>query len=69
MSFTKEIVDFSGLSNSDIKKKLNEILAHHTGQKVDKVAKDSDRDNFMSPSDAQKYGLIDTVVDLSLINI
>ena len=46
-----------------IKKKLNEILAHHTGQKVDKVAKDSDRDNFMSPSDAQKYGLIDTVVD------
>ena len=46
-----------------IKKKLNEILAHHTGQKVDKIAKDSDRDNFMSPSDAQKYGLIDTVVD------
>ena len=46
-----------------IKKKLNEILAHHTRQKVDKVAKDSDRDNFMSPSDAQKYGLIDTVVD------
>ena len=46
-----------------IKKKLNEILAHHTGQKVDKVAKDSDRDNFMSPSDAQKYGLIDTVVN------
>ena len=46
-----------------IKKKLNEILAHHTGQKVDKVAKDSDRDNFMAPSDAQKYGLIDTVVD------
>ena len=46
-----------------IKKKLNEILAHHTGQKVDKEAKDSDRDNFMSPSDAQKYGLIDTVVD------
>ena len=38
-------------------------MAHHTGQKVDKVAKDSDRDNFMSPSDAQKYGLIDTVVD------
>ena len=52
---TKEILS--------IKKKLNEILAHHTGQKVDKVAKDSDRDNFMSPSDAQKYGLIDTVVD------
>ncbi len=52
---TKEILS--------IKKRLNEILAHHTGQKVDKVAKDSDRDNFMSPTDAQKYGLIDEVVD------
>jgi len=52
---TKEILS--------IKKRLNEILAHHTGQKVDKVAKDSDRDNFMSPSDAKKYGLIDDVVD------
>jgi len=52
---TKEIIS--------IKKRLNEILAHHTGQKVDKVAKDSDRDNFMSPTDAKKYGLIDDVVD------
>ena len=52
---TKEILS--------IKKRLNEILARHTGQKVDKVAKDSDRDNFMSPTDAQKYGLIDEVVD------
>jgi len=52
---TKEILS--------IKKRLNEILAHHTGQKVDKVAKDSDRDNFMSPTDAKKYGLIDDVVD------
>ena len=46
-----------------IKKKLNEILAHHSGQKVDKIAKDSDRDNFMSPDQAVKYGLIDAVVD------
>ena len=52
---TKEILS--------IKKRLNEILAHHTGQKVDKVAKDSDRDNFMSPTEAKKYGLIDDVVD------
>ena len=43
--------------------KLNEILAKHSGQKVDKVAKDSDRDNFMSPDEAVKYGLIDNVVD------
>jgi len=52
---TKEILS--------IKSKLNEILARHSGQKVDKVAKDSDRDNFMSPDEAVKYGLIDNVVD------
>ena len=52
---TKEILS--------IKKKLNEILASHSGQKVDKIVKDSDRDNFMSPDEAVKYGLIDTVVD------
>jgi ATP-dependent Clp protease protease subunit len=46
-----------------VKKKLNEILASHSGQKVDKIAKDSDRDNFMSPEQAVKYGLIDDVVD------
>ena len=46
-----------------IKKKLNEILANHSDQKVDKIAKDSDRDNFMSPDQAVKYGLIDAVVD------
>ena len=45
-----------------IKKKLNEILATHTGQKVDKIIKDSDRDNFMSPDAAVKYGLIDSLV-------
>ena len=46
-----------------IKKKLNEILANHSGQKVDKIAKDSERDNFMSPDQAVKYVLIDAVVD------
>jgi len=45
-----------------IKKKLNDILASHTGQKVDKIIKDSDRDNFMSPDEAVKYGLIDSLV-------
>ena len=46
-----------------IKKKLNEILASHSGLKVEKIIKDSDRDNFMSPDQAAKYGLIDAVVD------
>lgn len=52
---TKEILS--------IKNKLNEILAFHTGKKVDKIVKDSDRDNFMSPEEAVKYGLIDSVFD------
>ncbi len=45
------------------KKNLNSILSKHTGQKVDKVAKDSDRDNFLSPEEAVEYGLIDSVME------
>lgn len=44
------------------KKKLNKILALHTGQKAEKVETDSDRDNWMSAEDAKKYGLIDTIL-------
>ena len=46
-----------------IKEKLNNILATHTGQKIDKITEDSDRDNFMSPEEAVKYGLIDSVME------
>lgn len=46
-----------------IKKELNEILSHHTGQDVAKVEKDSDRDNFMSAYEAKEYGLIDEVFE------
>ncbi len=42
--------------------RLNEILARHSGQSVDKVAQDTDRDNFMSADDARNYGLIDAVL-------
>ena len=45
-----------------LKKKLNEILAKHSGQKVDKIAVDTDRDNFMNADEAAKYGLIDQVI-------
>jgi ATP-dependent Clp protease protease subunit len=44
------------------KQRLNEILAHHTGQSVDRLEKDTDRDNFMSAEEARDYGLIDEVV-------
>jgi ATP-dependent Clp protease protease subunit len=42
--------------------KINEILAHHTGQPLDKIQKDSDRDYFMSAQEAKEYGLIDEVI-------
>ena len=46
-----------------IREKLNQILAHHTGQDVEKVAQDTDRDNFMSANKAKEYDLIDAVLD------
>ena len=46
-----------------IKAKLNTILSTHSGQNIDKIAKDSDRDNFMSPEQAVEYGLIDSVME------
>lgn len=46
-----------------IKEKLNTILSNHSGQKIDKIAEDSDRDNFMSPEEAVEYGLIDGVME------
>jgi len=45
-----------------IKDKINQILSTHTGQKITNVEKDSDRDNFMSATDAKKYGLIDKII-------
>ena len=45
-----------------IKHKLNEIFAKHTGQPIEKVAKDTDRDNFLSGEDAVQYGLVDKVL-------
>ena len=45
------------------KKKLNEILAATTGQSVEKIAEDTERDNFMSAEEAKAYGLIDEIVE------
>ena len=45
-----------------VRERLNEILVKHTGQKVDTIARDTDRDNFMSGEEAKKYGLIDDVL-------
>lgn len=45
-----------------IKDRLNAILAYHSGQKKDKVEKDTDRDYYMSAEEAKEYGIIDSVI-------
>jgi ATP-dependent Clp protease protease subunit len=42
---------------------MNEILAHHTGRTPEEIEQDSDRDRWMSPSEAKEYGLIDGIVE------
>ncbi len=48
-----------------LKGQLNQMLAFHTGQTVEQIEKDTDRDNFMSPYQAKEYGLIDQVIDIA----
>jgi ATP-dependent Clp protease, protease subunit len=45
-----------------IKRQLNELLAHHTGQTVKQIEKDTDRDNIMTAEEAKEYGLVDEVI-------
>jgi ATP-dependent Clp protease protease subunit len=53
--YTKEILK--------MKERLNEVLAKHTGQPIKKVAKDTDRDFFMSADEAKDYGIIDSIFE------
>ena len=46
-----------------VRDRLNKILAKHTGQSVEKIKQDTDRDNFLSATDAVEYGLIDKVLE------
>ncbi|MFH0891793.1 MAG: ATP-dependent Clp endopeptidase proteolytic subunit ClpP [Candidatus Falkowbacteria bacterium] len=45
-----------------VKDRLNKLLAKHTGQKISQIEKDTDRDRFMTPEEAQKYGIIDKII-------
>jgi ATP-dependent Clp protease, protease subunit len=45
-----------------LKRRLEEIIAHHTGQPMEKVSKDMERDYFMDPTEATEYGIIDNVI-------
>jgi len=46
-----------------VREQLNEILAAHSGQEIKTIAKDTERDNFMSPDEALEYGLVDKILD------
>ena len=46
-----------------IREQLNQMLANHTGQSIETIAKDTERDNFMGPVEAKEYGLIDELIE------
>jgi ATP-dependent Clp protease protease subunit len=47
----------------DVRRRLDEIIAKHTGQPLDKVAKDTERDYFMSADEAKEYKIVDRVIE------
>ncbi len=55
-------IDIHAREILSIRDRLNGLLAHHTGQSLEQVAQDTDRDNFMTADDAVEYGLVDRIV-------
>ncbi len=55
-------IDIHAREILNMRERLNRILANHTGQTIEKIGSDTDRDNFMSADDSVKYGLIDKVL-------
>ena len=55
-------IDIHAKEILNIREKLNQVLANHTGQSIDTIGKDTERDNFMDSDEAVKYGLIDKVL-------
>ncbi len=55
-------IDIHAREILSVRDRLNEILAKHTGRPIEKVAQDTDRDNFMSADEAKEYGIIDSVL-------
>lgn len=55
-------IDIHAKEILNIREKLNHVLANHTGQSIDTISKDTERDNFMDSEEAVKYGLIDKVL-------
>lgn len=55
-------IDIHAKEILSVRERLNNILSYHTGQDVDKIQQDTDRDNFLSAEDAVEYGLVDKVL-------
>ena len=56
-------IEISAKQIVKLKKKINDILTKHTGQKLSKIEKDSDRDFFMGADEAKAYGLVDKIIN------
>ena len=56
-------IDIHAKETLELKRRLNEIMSRHTGQSVERIEQDLERDNFMSGEQAVQYGLIDTVLE------
>jgi len=56
-------IDIHAREILNIRDQLNKLMAHHTGQGIEKIGQDTDRDNFMGAEEAKAYGLIDEVLD------
>ena len=63
MAGTAKDIEIQAEEMLRMKRTMNEIMAHHTGQSVDKIEADTDRDFWMSPEQAVEYGLVDHVVE------
>lgn len=51
----------------NVRERLNKVLAHHTGQDIEIIARDTDRDNFMNAEEAVSYGLVDSVLEKRIL--
>nr|WP_195759537.1 ATP-dependent Clp endopeptidase proteolytic subunit ClpP [Spiribacter sp. 2438] len=56
-------IDIHAREILSMRERLNQILAHHTGQDLKTIAQDTERDNFMSPAAARDYGIVDQVLE------
>ena len=57
------VIDIHARDVMETKQRLNGILAKHTGQTIDRIKQDSDRDNFMTSEAARSYGLVDALLE------